>query len=99
MQETSKAGGISPNGAALRRQMQLRGLTAAELAGLAELSPATVSNALAGRGLHPHTYRALAEALTKAPIVPGVELLAGAEELDSGERRPSAGLAAVEEAA
>ena len=71
--------GVAMKGPVLREQMRLRGLTGAQLARLAEVSEATISNALAGRRLHPGTFRLIAAALAKVEVVPGAESLAAAE--------------------
>lgn len=80
--------GVAMRGDVLREQMQLRGLTSADLARLAgaempfkktSLSPATISHALAGRRLHPRTFRAIAAALAKVEPVPGSDVLAAIE--------------------
>jgi transcriptional regulator with XRE-family HTH domain len=54
----------------LRRQMGRRGLTAAELAALGHLSPATVRKALCGRPISPRSLRAIATALEESPACP-----------------------------
>ena len=51
----------------LRRQIGRRGLTAAELAALSHLSPATVRKALGGRPISPRSLRAIATALEESP--------------------------------
>jgi transcriptional regulator with XRE-family HTH domain len=63
----------------LRQQMRLRGLTGADLGRLAGLSDATISNALAGRRLHPSTFRKIAAHLARVEVVPGAEALAAHE--------------------
>jgi transcriptional regulator with XRE-family HTH domain len=79
------------NGAVLRGQMRLRGLTGAALARLTGLSDATISNALAGRRLHPSTFRLIAAGLAKVEVVPGAEALAAgsADEDELGIRENS----------
>jgi hypothetical protein len=67
--------GIAFKGDVLREQMQLRGLTGSALAGLASVSNATISNALASRRLHPATFRRIAAAMTQIELVPGIESL------------------------
>jgi transcriptional regulator with XRE-family HTH domain len=71
--------GVAMKGTVLREQMRQRGLTGAELARLTGLSEGTISNALAGKRLHPATFRQIANELAKVDVVPGAELLAGAE--------------------
>src|SRR5262249_26462446 len=66
--ETAKAGGLAFDGGVLRRQMHLRGLNNAALAKRTGLSDATISNALAGRSLHPRTFRAIAAALYEVEL-------------------------------
>ena len=68
--------GVAMRGDVLRREMRLRGLTGAALARLTGLSDATISNALAGRRLHPSTFRSIAAQLAKVEVVPGAEALA-----------------------
>lgn len=55
----------------LRREMACRGLYCADLARLADLSPATVSAAMQGRPVSPRTLRRVAVALSRVPVVPG----------------------------
>jgi hypothetical protein len=72
--------GIAINGAVLRRQMRVLGLTGVALARHAGLSDATISNALAGRRLHPATFRRIAAALASVEAIPGAEALTAPEE-------------------
>lgn len=74
--------GVTIRGAVLREQMRLRGLTGAQLARMTELSEATISNALAGRRLHPSTFRQIAAALAEVEVIPGAEALAAGEETE-----------------
>jgi transcriptional regulator with XRE-family HTH domain len=60
----------------LRHEMRLRGLTGAALGRLAGLSNATISNALAGRRLHPCTFRKIAAHLANVEVIPGADALA-----------------------
>jgi lambda repressor-like predicted transcriptional regulator len=71
--------GVRIRGAVLREQMRLGGLTGAQLARQTGLSEATISNALAGRRLHPSTFRLIAAALAKVEVIPGAEALAAGE--------------------
>jgi hypothetical protein len=64
----------------LRHQMRLRGLTGTALARLTGLSDATISHALAGRRLHPSTFRKIVAHLAKVELIPGAEDLAAHEE-------------------
>lgn len=71
--------GVAVKGEVLRQQMRLRGLTGTALARATGLSDATISNALAGRRLHPATFRKIAAHLAKVDPIPGSEsLTAGA---------------------
>jgi transcriptional regulator with XRE-family HTH domain len=70
--------GIAMKGDVLRHQMRLRGLTGSALARLTRLSDATISNALAGRRLHPNTFRRIVAQLAKVEVLPNAELLAAA---------------------
>ena len=63
------------NAVELRHQMRLRGLTGAELARKAGVSPATISHALNGRRIHPTKLRAISAALHRIPPLPGVDAL------------------------
>jgi hypothetical protein len=66
---------VAVNAAELRHQMRVRGLTGAELARRANVSPATISHALNGRRIHPAKFRKIAMELHKAEPMPGVEML------------------------
>jgi transcriptional regulator with XRE-family HTH domain len=68
--------GVAVKGEVLRQQMRLRGLTGTALARATGLSDATISNALAGRRLHPATFRKIAAHLAKVDPIPGAESLA-----------------------
>lgn len=68
--------GVAIKGEVLREQMRLRGLTGAALARATGLSDATISNALAGRQLHPATFRKIVAHLAKVDLIPGAEALA-----------------------
>jgi transcriptional regulator with XRE-family HTH domain len=67
--------GVAVKGELLREQMRLRGLTGTALARATGLSDATISNALAGRRLHPMTFRKIAAHLAKVDPLPGAEAL------------------------
>lgn len=67
--------GLKVNGDELRRQLEIRGLLARDLAELAGLSPASVSHALAGRSISPRTFRAITRALAQTDPAPGAEAL------------------------
>ena len=73
---TSGPFGVAMRGDVLRHQMWLRGLTGADLGRLTGLSDSTISNALAGRRVHPSTFRRIAAHLAKVDVVPGAESLA-----------------------
>lgn len=69
---------------ALRHQMRVRGLTAAEVARRARrrghpVSEATISHALNHHRIHPAKLRAIAAVLQEAEPLPGVEGLLRAE--------------------
>jgi transcriptional regulator with XRE-family HTH domain len=66
---------VAVNAAELRHQMRVRGLTGAELARRANVSPATISHALNGRRIHPAKFRKIATELHKAEPMPGVDAL------------------------
>ncbi len=70
--------GIRFNPTALRRQMALRGLTAAHLAVESRISAPTMSAAMAGRRIGPQTVRAIATALSRIPTVISEDLLESA---------------------
>ncbi len=76
---SSGAFGVEVRADALRHQMRLRGLTGAALARLTGLSDATISHALAGRRLHPATFRKIVVHLARVEIIPGAEDLAAHE--------------------
>ncbi len=68
------------NGAMLRHQMRIRGLTAAEVARRAKqhghrVSEATISHAVNGYRIHPAKLRAIAAVLHEMEPLPGVEVL------------------------
>jgi hypothetical protein len=72
------------NGVELRRQMQLRGLTAAEVARRAKargqkVAEATISHALNGWRIHPAKLQAIAAVLHEIDPLPGVDELLLAE--------------------
>jgi transcriptional regulator with XRE-family HTH domain len=66
------------DGDELRRQLTLRGMTASDLARLANVSPPTVSQALRGRVLSPHSVRAIICALAGVDPLPGAAALVAA---------------------
>jgi transcriptional regulator with XRE-family HTH domain len=75
---------VAVNGAELRHQMRIRGLTAAELARRArarraKVSEATISHALNGRRIHPAKLHAIAGVLQDVEPLPGVDRLVQAE--------------------
>ena len=73
--QTAGPFGVAIKGDVLRQQMRLRGLTGTELARLAGLSDATISNALAGRRVHPGTFRRIVVQLAKLDVIAGAEAL------------------------
>jgi hypothetical protein len=66
---------VAVNSDELRYQMHLRGLTGAELARRARVSPATISHALNGRRIHPTKFRKIAVELQRADPMVGAEAL------------------------
>jgi transcriptional regulator with XRE-family HTH domain len=66
------------DGVELRWQLTLRGMTASDLARLAKVSPPTVSQALRGRPLSPHSVRAIVCALAGVDPLPGSAALVAA---------------------
>ena len=72
--------GVAVKGDVLRRQMWLRGLTGTDLARLSGLSDATISHALAGRRLHPTSFRKIVAHLARVDVIPGADDLAAHEE-------------------
>src|SRR6266566_6013317 len=69
----TKGWAVRLNTARLRREMARRGLSGADLATLAGLSPTTISTAKHGRPVSPRTLRKIAFALSRAPALPGGE--------------------------
>jgi lambda repressor-like predicted transcriptional regulator len=67
--------GITVNPERLRHEMARRGWTASRLARESGISPPTVSAALAGRAIAPHTLSAVASALARTPAVAGIDEL------------------------
>lgn len=57
----------------LRRELMLRGWDAVDLARAASISPATLSNAFAGRPVSATTLRKIAVALGRKSVVRGAE--------------------------
>jgi predicted transcriptional regulator len=57
----------------LRRELVRRGMTAAELALIANLSEATISHCMTGRKVSFTTIRKMARALTLTPCLPGID--------------------------
>ena len=64
----------------LDHELVLRGWTAADLSRASGVSPTTISGARHGKYVSPGTLRRLAIAITKAPLVGGVERLLDAVE-------------------
>ncbi|MGH7882272.1 MAG: helix-turn-helix domain-containing protein [Candidatus Dormibacteraceae bacterium] len=67
----------------LRREMYLRGFSGSELARKAGVSQATVSHALNGRRILPAKLRALAAALIKVELIPGIDGFIAPDEEES----------------
>jgi transcriptional regulator with XRE-family HTH domain len=61
---------VKVNPRELRRQISRRGLTAAELAALSHLSPATVRKTLCGRPISPRSLRVIVAAFEESPACP-----------------------------
>jgi hypothetical protein len=76
--------GVAIRADVLRHEMRLRGLTGTALGRLTGLSNATISNALAGRRLHPSTFRRIAANLARVEVIPGAEALAQEERWPAG---------------
>jgi len=76
--------GVAVRRGVLARELARRGWTLADLAKAAGLSGATVSSARAGRRVSPHTLRLIAQALTTAPILDGVDDLL--DDVEAGAR-------------
>jgi hypothetical protein len=68
VEESGAELGVRVNGAELRRQLDRRCLSAADLAALSHLAPATISHALNDRAISPSSLRAIAGALETAPV-------------------------------
>lgn len=86
---------VAVDGVELRRQMQLRGLTAAEVARRAKarglkVAEATISHALNGWRIHPAKLQAIATVLHEIEPLPGVNalLLADADRDQADGRSP-----------
>lgn len=71
--------GVAVKGRELLREMRLRGLTGAELARRARVSPATVSQAVNNRRVHPRKLQAIVTALIETEPVPGLARFAAEE--------------------
>jgi transcriptional regulator with XRE-family HTH domain len=82
--------GVAVNANALRRQMQLRGLTGTALARRARVSEATISHALNGRRIHPAKLRAIADALSQVQPLPGADALVESDSPADGRDREEA---------
>ena len=65
--------GVRVDGSALRHELDIRGVTGAEVARQAKVAASTVSQALNGRRVHPRTLQAIAAAI--AAIEPLPELV------------------------
>jgi hypothetical protein len=69
--------GLRLDGVRLRRELRLRGATAGRVAELAEVSPNTLTRAMAGEPITVSSLRAIVRALASLPVLVGVgELLA-----------------------
>jgi transcriptional regulator with XRE-family HTH domain len=74
---------VTVAGANLRRALALRGMTGAEFAAAAQVTPATVSHALNGRPISIVTVRRLAVALCRVPVMPGALALLATDRASS----------------
>lgn len=72
--------GYVVDGAELRHQLALRGLSARDLAETSGLSEATISHALSGRPVSVHTIRAVVTTLDRVKPFAGVDALLGFNE-------------------
>ena len=63
------------NASRLDRELACRGWTANDLATAARVSPATISAARRGRPMNHRTLRKIADALVRAPVIAGVDVL------------------------
>jgi transcriptional regulator with XRE-family HTH domain len=61
--------GLRLDGARLRRELYIRGCTAATIARLATLSPNTLTRCLAGDAIRQQTLRELVKALATMPVL------------------------------
>ena len=63
---------VRVRGGRLRQEIALRGWCEYDLARAAGISPTTLSTALRGRTVSAKTLSKIAQALVKAPVVPGL---------------------------
>ncbi len=61
--------GLRLDGARLRRELYIRGCTAATIARLAKVSPNTMTRAMAGDPIRQHTLREVVRALVAMPVL------------------------------
>lgn len=66
-------GGVHVNIPRLRREIALRGWRPTDLARAAGLSAGTITTVMKGAAVSPRTVRAIAIALSRHPVVPGLE--------------------------
>jgi transcriptional regulator with XRE-family HTH domain len=78
----SRPYGVEVDADELLREMRRLGITGAELARRAKVSPATVSHALNGRRIHPAKLRAIRAALNEIKPVPGWDNLVRKQQSD-----------------
>jgi transcriptional regulator with XRE-family HTH domain len=74
--------GVRVEGSALRRELDIRGVTAADVARRAKVAASTVSQALNGRRIHPRKLQAIAAALAAIQPLPELVKLLGGSERD-----------------
>jgi hypothetical protein len=71
--------GLRLDGGRLRHEFRVRGLTAGRVADLANMSPNTLTRALAGDPISERTLRSIVRVLADLPMLPGAtDLVAGA---------------------
>jgi transcriptional regulator with XRE-family HTH domain len=73
---------VTVHPARLRRELARRALSATDLARLSGLSAATITAALAGRGISAKSLQLMAAALTKTPVVEVIDALLGQSRFD-----------------
>jgi transcriptional regulator with XRE-family HTH domain len=72
-ERTAAPASVRVNGVHLRREMARRGWRAIDLARAAGVSAGTMTAVMKGTYVSPRTLQKIAAALTKAPVVPGLD--------------------------